>query len=262
MRKVVFLTGMVLLLMSCTSQKKLTYLRSVDASMADSINSSYVGYSEPLIKEGDELLIYVSSLDPEAAAPYNLPTMTYMKAGTDEVATTNTVQTYQVDKRGMIIYPVLGELQVGGKTKEEVRSMLYERLSSSLKDPVVTVKFLNYSVTVMGEVMKPGKYDLKRERVTIFDALAAAGDMTSYGKRNNVLVTRETNGRLEFARLNLNNADIFSSPYYYMQQNDVVYVEPNNVRAISSQNIGLYLSMLTSLGSMATVIVSVISLTK
>ena len=246
--------------MSCTSQKKLTYLRGVDSAAADSINQKYIGYKEPVIKSGDQLLIFVSALDPETATPYNLPTVAYMSAGTNQLSSTNSIQTYQVDEQGKILFPVLGELHVAGMTKDEVRKMLMEKISETIKEPVVTVKFLGYQVSVTGEVAKPGKYSMPYERVNIFEALAAAGDMTPYGKRDNVLVTREQNGKLEFARLNLNSPDIFASPYFFLQQNDIVYVEPNNVRAISSQNLNLYLSMITSLASMATVIVSVISI--
>ena len=114
----------------------------------------------------------------------------------------------------------------------------------------------------MGEVNSPGRYEMTAERTSVLDALAQAHDLTVYGKRDNILITRENNGQLEFARLNLNSPDIFTSPYFYLQQNDVIYVEPNSVRAISSQNLSLYLSMITTLASMATVIVSVLNTTK
>ena len=113
---------------------------------------------------------------------------------------------------------------------------------------------MNYRITVHVEVAKPGKYSINNERVTILDALGVAGDMTVYGRRNNVLITRENNGKLEFARLNLNNSEIFTSPYYYLQQNDIIYIEPNNVKSIGSQNIGLYLSAISTLVTTVAVI--------
>jgi polysaccharide export outer membrane protein len=116
---------------------------------------------------------------------------------------------------------------------------------------------MNFFVTVLGEVKTPGRHVVNSQGMTIFEALGLAGDLTIYGKRNNVLVSREVDGKMEFARLNLNDQSIFASPYYHIRQNDVIYVEPNNARAISSQNIPLYLSVITTLGSMATVIVSV-----
>jgi polysaccharide export outer membrane protein len=118
---------------------------------------------------------------------------------------------------------------------------------------------MNFYVTVLGEVKSPGRHPVDKQGMTIFEALGSAGDLTIYGKRNNVLVSREVDGKMEFARLNLNDEAIFASPYYHIRQNDVIYVEPNNTRAISSQNIPLYLSMITTLGSMATLIVSIYS---
>ena len=166
-------------------------------------------------------------------------------------------QSYLVDINGNITFPVLGDIKLAGKTKSEAINYLKERLEPFLKDPIITIKFLNYKITVIGEVARPGQYTINNERVTVLDALGLAGDMTPYGKRNTVLITRENNGKLEFARLNLNSDELFTSPYYFLQQNDVVYVEPNSVRAIASQNISLYLSMITTLGSLATVILTI-----
>jgi polysaccharide export outer membrane protein len=116
---------------------------------------------------------------------------------------------------------------------------------------------MNYRITVLGEVAKPGQYSINNERATILDALGLAGDMTVYGVRNNVLLTRETNGKLEFARLNLNTDEIFMSPYFYLQQNDILYVEPNNVKSVGSQNISLYLSGISTFVTTVAVIFSI-----
>ena len=249
-----------LLTASCASQKKLAYFRTVDAAAADTINTRYQVKEEPVVMKGDQLLISVSALDPEAAAPFNLPSATFQNVADDRIATSQTLQRYMVDKDGNIEMPVLGLIQVEGLTKSEMIDTIKSRLEPLLKDPIVTVQFGNFYVSVLGEVLRPGKYQVVAERCTLLEALALAGDLTIYGKRQNVLVTRETNGKLEFARINLNSPDVFTSPFFFMQQNDVIYVEPNNARALASQNISLYLSMLTSLASMATVIVSVVRL--
>lgn len=257
-----FFILLVLLLGSCTSQKRMAYFREVTSESADSINRHFTVNVVPKLKTGDQLLITVTAVDPEAAAPFNLPAMTYLRAGTEQVATTQSLQYYEIDEVGDIRFPVIGDIHLAGLTKEEATNLIAEKLQPLLRDPLVTIRYINFNVTVMGEVARPGKYTFSNERVTLLEALGTAGDLTPYGKRNNVLVTRENNGKLEFARINLNDASVFTSPYYYLQQNDVVYVEPNKVRAMSSQNISLYLSMITTLASMATVIVSVTNAAK
>ena len=144
-------------------------------------------------------------------------------------------------------------------TVAEVISLIQGRLEGQIVDPVVTVRFLDAKVTVLGEVKNPGIYPLNNGRMTLLEALGAAGDMTEYGKRTNVLIARENDGKLEFARLNLNTDEVFKSPYFYLQQNDVVVVEPNQARSTSNQTIGLWLSMIGTVSSAATVIVSVMS---
>lgn len=248
-----------LLMASCASQRKLSYFRAVDAAAADSINAHYQPKDEPVVVKGDQLLISVSALDPEAAAPFNLPAATFQAAGEDKVLTTQTLQRYTVDKDGNIEMPVLGVVPVEGLSKSQLIDDLKNRLAPLIKDPIVNVQFGSFYVSVLGEVKNPGKYQVLTDRCTLLDALALAGDLTIYGKRQNVLLTRETNGKLEFTRFNLNAPEILTSPYFFLQQNDVIYVEPNNARALSSQNVSLYLSMLTTMGSMATVIVSVVN---
>lgn len=203
------------------------------------------------------LSIIVSGLDPVAVAPFNLPVVGYENPGSDKLYSSPTLQSYLVDVDGNIDFPIVGKINLAGLSKSQATQRIYESLSPYLKDIIVTIKFLNYKVSVMGEVQRPGQYSINNERVTVLDALALAGDMSIYGKRNNVLVIRENMGKLEFARLNLNSDEVFTSPYYYLQQNDVVYVEPNNVKAITGLNISLYLSMITTLASVVSVIFAV-----
>ena len=247
---------------SCVSQRKLSYLRDVTAASADSINQTFTSQKENYITKGDLLSIFVNALDIQAVQAFNLPVANVQNLGARQVSAAvggGSLQGYWVDPEGNIDFPVLGKLHVEGMTTTALRDTMTQLISRSVKDPIVNVGILNFTVTVLGEVKNPGRHTVSDQGLTIFDALGLAGDLTIYGKRNNVLVSREVDGKMEFARLNLNDQAIFASPYYHIRQNDVIYVEPNNARAISSQNIPLYLSMITTLGSMATVIVSVYS---
>lgn len=247
---------------SCISQRKLSYLRDVTEASADSINQTYTTLKENTITQGDLLSIFVNALDIEAVRAFNMPVANVQNLGSKTV-TSNTgsgsLQGYWVDPEGNIDFPVLGKLHIEGMTTTQLKDTLTLLISQSVKDPIININFINFYVTILGEVKSPGRHAVNIQGMTIFEAIGLAGDMTIYGKRNNVLVSREINGKMAFARLNLNDQAIFASPYYHIRQNDVIYVEPNNARAISSQNIPLYLSMITTLGSMATLIVSLYS---
>ena len=259
-------TGSIIVLLvavlatSCISQRRLSYLRDVTAVSADSINKTYQTLDENYITKGDMLSIFVNALDIQAVQAFNMPVANVQNLGS-KMVTSNTgsgsLQGYWVDPEGNIDFPVLGKLHIEGMTTTQLKDTLTQLISRSVKDPIININFMNFFVTVLGEVKNPGRHAVNSQGMTIFEALGLAGDLTIYGKRNNVLVSREVNGKMEFARLNLNDQAIFASPYYHIRQNDVIYVEPNNARAISSQNIPLYLSVITTLGSMATVIVSV-----
>lgn len=257
-----FLLLAILSFTSCVTQKQMIYFREVDSSTADSVNKVFESQIDPVIKAGDALTITVSALDQEAVVPYNMPTMVFSSPGTDQLSTTPSMQYYIVDAEGKIEFPVLGTLKVLGLKTTEVANMIEAKLGTQVKDPMVLVRLINAKVTVMGEVNRPGQYTMPNGRMTLLDALGAAGDLSPYGQRDNVLITRETNGKLEFCRLNLNSDELFTSPYYYLQQNDVIYVSPNKVRAINSTNVSLWLSMVSTLASTATVIVTVVNATK
>lgn len=247
------------LLSSCISQRKLSYLHDVTAASADSINKTYTPQRENYITQGDQLSILVNALDVEAVQAFNMPVANVRRLGSRQVATTGggSLQGYWVDPEGCIDFPVLGRLHVEGLTTTMLKDTLTQLISHSVKDPIVNVEYLNFYVTVLGEVKNPGRHQVNSQGMTVLEALGLAGDMTIYGKRQNVLITREVDGKMEFARLNLNDEAIFASPYFHIRQNDVIYVEPNNARSLASQNVPLYLSVITTLGSMATVIVSV-----
>ena len=244
---------------SCVTRKNLTYFNSVGPETADSVNKTYEPIVDPWVQVGSVLTITVSALDMDAVAPYNLPVESYLTPGSTTINTTNSLQTYLVDEDGEIDFPLLGKIEVAGLRRTEVKNKIEELLSSQLKDPLVNVNVINQLVTVLGEVKNPGRYAIVNGRLTIPELLASAGDLTPYGKRNNILLTREKDGKLEFIRLNMNEDEIFKSPYFFLMPNDVIYVSPNSVRAIQSQNVSLWLSMVSTVASAATVIVTVIN---
>ena len=258
---VLFLGLLTVLSVSCVTQKKMTYLQDAGPDIMDSVNAQFKAQSETVIRSGDALTVYVAALDREAVAPYNLPSATYSMPGEGEIETKTSLQFFVVSEEGDIELPVLGKVHVAGLKRAEVEKTIQEMLEKQVLNPIVHVDLIGAKVTVLGEVNQPCQVEMKHGRLTILEALAAAGDVTPYGKRENVLVTREVDGKLELARLDLRSSDLYTSPYYYLQQNDVVYVSPNQVRVVQSTNIGLYLSMVSTLASAATVIVTVVSLT-
>ncbi len=249
----------VLTLNSCVTRRNLTYFNNVDRQTADSVNLTYEPIVDPWVQVGSVLTITVSALDLDAVAPYNLPVATFLAPGANAISTTSSLQTYLVDESGNIDFPLLGKVEVAGLRRTEVKAKLEGLLSEQLKSPLVNVNVINQLVTVLGEVKNPGRYNIVNGRLTLPELLAQAGDLTPYGKRNNILLTREKDGKLEFVRLNLNEDEIFKSPYFFLMPNDVVYVSPNSVRAINSQNVSLWLSMVSTVASAATVIVTVIN---
>ena len=259
-RKCLFVLLITALMSSCISNKQLIVFKTVTAETAEEINKTMKPQPEPRVKINDALIITVSALDPEAVIPYNLPTVSYESPTSSTVPTTSSFQYYTVDEQGYIDFPILGKLYVVGLRQSEVISLIEGKLQGQVVNPIVTMRFLNARVTVLGEVNSPGTYTLNNGRMTLLEALGVAGDLTQYANRSNVLITRENNGKVEFARLDLRSEEVFTSPYFYLQQNDVVYVEPNQARSTSNQSIGLWLSMVGTVASAATVVVSVLSI--
>lgn len=259
-RQCLFVLLLTALMSSCISNKQLIVFKTVTAETAEEINKTMKPQPEPRVKINDALIITVSALDPEAVIPYNLPTVSYESPSSSTVPTTSSFQYYTVDEQGYIDFPILGKLYVVGLRQSEVISLIEGKLRGQVVDPIVTMRFLNARVTVLGEVNSPGTYTLNNGRMTLLEALGVAGDLTQYANRSNVLITRENNGKVEFARLDLRSEEVFTSPYFYLQQNDVVYVEPNQARSTSNQSIGLWLSMVGTVASAATVVVSVLSI--
>ena len=200
-----YMAAALVLFASCKTANQLTYFENVD-NLPESEQA--LDYSTR-IKPADELTITVNALVPEAAAPYNLSAVSIMKSGeTSESSTPTKIQTYIVDKDGNISFPILGEVHAEGKTTKELANYLRSRIEKEIDNPIVNVQLVNFRVNVLGAVLEPGSIEVKSERFSVLDALAAAGDMTVQGKRDNVLLIRDNNGKREFHRLNLKDAGI------------------------------------------------------
>lgn len=251
-------------LTGCRTGKDLTYFDDL-ANSQTGVMGTLQAY-ELHIKPSDELVITVQSLDPAATADYNLPMANPAANSEATSSTTPSIQTYIVNSLGDINFPVLGKIHVAGMTTLELTEYLTARISEKVIDPVVRVSFQNFSVTVFGEVGTPKVVNTSSERLTLFEALAAAGDLSDYAKRENIIVAREVDGKMEYHRLNLKDSKIIESPYFFLQQNDVVYVEPNDIRQANSKyntNNAFKLTVVSSVISAVSVIVSmVIALTR
>lgn len=226
---------------SCRSSKNVLYLQNAAANEKMITDAEY----NARISSDDLLSIIVSCEDEEAALPFNTPMIGLSSSASGQTKATSG---YLVDKAGYIDFPVLGRILVKGMTRSELSDYFVKELSQYLKSPIVTIQFLNFRITVLGEVRSPGNYPVLSERVTILDALGMAGDMNVNAKRKNILVVRDNGNEKEFARLDITSTEIFNSPYFYLKQNDVVYIEPTRGR-IFQGDAGTYLPYLLSIVS-------------
>ncbi len=209
---------------SCVTSKHLTYFQDIFSNKKSGEQAVFVQFAEPTIQVDDQLLITVNALEPSGAAPFNLQYV--FTPQVTALPDRPTMQYYQVNTKGEIDFPLLGTLKVAGLKKSELHALLLSHLEKLLKDPVVNIRFVNFHVTVLGAVAKPGVYTPQGDRITILDALAMAGDITRNAKADEVLIIRENNGKVETICVNLLSSALFTSPCYYLQQNDVIYVAP------------------------------------
>ncbi len=209
---------------SCVSKKKFVYLQgSQDFS---NVSTNY----DPIIQNDDLLSIVVTTQEVDAAAPFNSPS-------------------YLVDNEGKIDFPVIGNIQVSGYSIKELKNMLKQKLAAHLINPVINIKILNFKVTVLGDVLQPGMKSFNNHRVTLFDAIGASGDLTVFAKRYNILIVRDIQGLKTFNRVDITKADFVNSPFYYMDQNDLVYVEQRKAKidATALPNLPVYASIFSLL---------------
>ncbi len=253
------LAGIALCLASCSSQKNnLPYFEDISTVKTGTLETlDYL----PTILPDDELSITVNSVNPNATSVYQKPFVNPAATSTLGKSTTPQVQTYIVDSEGDISFPVLGKIHVAGMTTEQLQSYLTEKISKDVKDPEVDVRIINFEISVAGEVKTPGRYPLARQRMSILDALAAAGDLTEFGERSNILLVREENGKRVFAHIDLNSSEALNSPYFYLKQNDYIYVSPNEIKQANSkynQNNAYKLSVISTIVSASSVIASLV----
>lgn len=246
----------IVLLGSCSSSKNVAYFKNSDEVNLDASKMLY----DARIMPKDQLTITVSTTDPEAAVGFNMTVPTPYTVGQKTSYSQAMLQMYLVDNNGYIDFPKVGEIKVGGLTKAEAEKLIEEKIRpymAATENPIVTVRMSSYSITVLGEVARAGSFQVSREKITILEALAQAGDMTIYGVRDRVKLIREdANGQKTIHILNLNDASLINSPYYYLQQNDVVIVEPNKAKAQNS-SVG---SMTTLWFSATSILISLASL--
>jgi len=231
-------------MVSCTSPRKSVYFYKLeDAKITSSIESL-----EPVIQKNDLLSISVSSLNPKASDIFNTPNSTSTQFANVTGGGFVQAQGYLVDQDGFIQFPILGNIKAEGLTKKALKEAISSELINRklLLDPIINIRYLNFKVSVLGEVNDPSVYTIPNEKVTILEALGLAGDVTLYGKRTNVLLIREDKGEKIIKRLDLTNPSIFSSPYYYLKSNDIIYVEPNKAKIASTRPIGQWLPAIFS----------------
>jgi polysaccharide export outer membrane protein len=246
----------VTLLFSCASRQDVVYYQNIDNMAQQQKINSY----EIRIQPDDLLMIIVSAEDPEIALPFNLRSIAVQNPGSlDAAMGQQSMQLYLVDAAGSIEFPVLGKLKVGGLSRSEVLQMVQQKIGVYIKNPIINLRVMNFKVSVQGEVSSPGTYTVDSERVTLVEAISKAGDLTIYGKRDNILIIREIDGVKSYNRVDITKADFMSSPFYYLAQNDVVYVEPNKTKingAAIGPNTGVIISITSILITLITLIIT------
>lgn len=247
----IFILGLIIF-NSCGSRKNMVYLQP-DSTKISTLYEQYV----PRIQKNDILTIVVTAADPKVTAPFN---------PVSSMATSNLTQqtdmalrpTYTVNEEGNINLPMLGKVSVAGLTRVEAIEKIRNALGQYIKDPGVNINFNNFRISVLGEVAKPGSFIMPTERVTVLEALGMAGDLTIRGVRENVMLIREVDGQKTMHRLDLTQQNTLNSPYYYLAQNDVIYVEPNKAQ-INNSKLGANTNIIISIASLLITVISVLT---
>ena len=239
---------------SCGTTKKFSYFQDLDEYLQKEVALSD-SVQEIRLKPDDQLAIIVSSVNPQSVAPFNLPAIP------QNTPTPTSLPSYLIDSEGEINFPTLGKIRVAGLSVEEAVSLLEMRLEDYVKDPIVNMQILNFRVSVLGSVNAPGPFYFTGQRVSVLDAIANARDLTLYGRRDNVLLIRENGGKKEFIRFDLTKSNnVFSSKYFYLQQNDIIYVESNKEHQKDAQMSQQKQFNLTLISTAITSVIATISL--
>lgn len=242
----------LILFSSCGSRKSMVYFQP-DSSKINTLYEQYV----PRIQPNDILTIVVTAADPKVTAPFN-PVSSMGAGAISQQMDLALRPTYTVDNEGNIVLPMLGKVKVSGLTRIEAIEKIRGELGQYIKDPGVNINFNNFRISVLGEVARPGSFIMPTERVTVLDALGMAGDLTIRGIRENVMLIRETDGQKTMHRLDLTQQSTLNSPYYYLAQNDVIYVEPNKSQ-INNSKLGANTNVIISVASLLITVISVLT---
>lgn len=241
---------LILVLTNCASRKDVIYLQDLTEETGKLQKSVF----EMLrYKEDDRLTISISSINQEAARPYNLFVTAFNTGGVSSVGQQQ-LQSYLVDKNGEISFPQLGKLKVAGKTRVELEQFLEDKLKLFLPDAKATVQLVNFRISVLGEVEKPSEFTINREKINILQALALAGDLKIHGKRDNIKLIREENGKLAYHKIDLRSKELINSPFFYLKQNDVLYISPNKPRVNASASSPTASYIISATGLLITII--------
>ena len=254
-KKLIAALTLIAVISACASREKLQYYQGI----AQAVQLDATTYN-PTLQQDDLLYIVVSAPNPEAAKDFNLAEFGVLGDGSsrsgipDLAGTQLRYQSYLIDNQGDIQFPVLGKIKLGGMQRAAAVEMLTTKLKVYIKDPIVTLRILNYKVTVQGEVTTPRVISVNSERITLPEALAQAGDLTINGRRDNILIIREMDGKKSYNFVDITKADFINSPFYYLSQNDLVYVEPNKTK-MNSSAVGANISViLTSVSLLITIV--------
>jgi polysaccharide export outer membrane protein len=262
--KPAFTISIALALCACGTPRHVTYFQGLDDLSHEQLEAMTQKY-DTKICEDDMLTINVTAWNPEAAAPYNPPAYGYYPPAEGD-ASENIINlyTYLVDKDGNVNFPVLGKVHLAGLSVEEANAMLEKMIKPSVPDALVNVQIINFRVGIFGEVARNNSYVIRKNRISILELITMAGDLTINANRQNILLIRETNGEKEFVRLDITDPNIFASPYFYLKQNDLVYVEPNkakqknaNYSSAQSYTLTMFSTIMTGISVISTIILAV-----
>lgn len=251
----------MLLLGACNAQRNVLYLQDVENGSEIVLPDNYIMRLKPL----DQVTMVVNSKTPELATPFNSSSSYNSLTGgyTNTSSTVNSLQVMTIDENGFITVPIIGKIECAGMTRDELATEIEKRIVEGgyLADPQVNIRFAELTISIIGEVNKPGRYDIRKDQITIFEALALAGDLTIYGNRENVAVVRERDGKSIVTKLDLRSSDVFSSPCFYLEQNDIIIVSPNKYKAATAeinQNRSFWISLASTTISLATLVITIL----
>lgn len=259
------LLTLVLLFVGCNAQRNVLYLQDMEDGAEVTLPDNYL----IRLKSGDQITVVINSKNPELAAPFNTSTSYSALTGGAQSASysSNNLQVLTIDSDGYIALPIIGKVKCDGLTRQELETEIENNIRKEgyIQDPHVNVRFAELTISIVGEVVKPGRYNINKDQLSIFEALALAGDMTIYGNRETVTVVREKDGKNIITKLDLRSADCFSSPCYYLEQNDIIIVSPNKYKAATAeinQNRSFWISLASTGISLATFIVTLVNVGK